>query len=65
MVVMDQYTRRIIGFAVHPGNVGQLSCQYLYIHSKIDTRPTIGGMDRIILMPVLLSYHAPLKPAIS
>jgi hypothetical protein len=43
MVVMDQYTRRIIRFAVHAGNIdGQALCR-MFNNSAITTRASVGS----------------------
>jgi hypothetical protein len=39
LVVMDQFTRRIIGFGVHVGNVDGISLCRMFNHAMGDDRP--------------------------
>jgi putative transposase len=54
MVVMDQYTRRIIGFAVHAGHVdGQVLCRMFNEATSGDDWPTYLSSDN----DPLFQYH--------
>jgi putative transposase len=54
MVVMDQYTRRIIGFAVHAGNVdGQALCRIFNNATSEHSWPKYVSSDN----DPLLRYH--------
>ena len=54
MVVMDQYTRRIIGFVVHTGNVdGPVLCRMFNQATSRHSRPTYLSSDN----DPLFQYH--------